>query len=44
VIVEWPEKLDVNLGWPVLRIHLEHVDESTRRIRMQGALAEALSA
>jgi tRNA threonylcarbamoyladenosine biosynthesis protein TsaE len=44
VIVEWPEKLDANLDWPVLRIHLEHVDENTRRIRMQGALAEALSA
>lgn len=44
VIVEWPEKLDANLDWPVLRIHLEHVDENTRRIRMQGAPADALRA
>lgn len=34
VIVEWPEKLTLNLDWPVLRIHLEHVDENTRRIRI----------
>lgn len=38
VIVEWPEKLELSLDWPVLRIHLEHVDENTRRIRLQGAL------
>jgi len=32
VIVEWPENLTVRPGWPVLRIHLDHVDEETRRI------------
>jgi tRNA threonylcarbamoyladenosine biosynthesis protein TsaE len=37
VIVEWPEKLDPNIGWPILRVYLEHVDESTRRIRMEGS-------
>ncbi|MGH9716069.1 MAG: tRNA (adenosine(37)-N6)-threonylcarbamoyltransferase complex ATPase subunit type 1 TsaE [Candidatus Acidiferrales bacterium] len=41
VIVEWPEKLNPNLDWPVLRICLEHVDENTRRIRMEGSVAAA---
>jgi tRNA threonylcarbamoyladenosine biosynthesis protein TsaE len=36
VIVEWPEKLSLNLDWPVLRVHLSHVDETTRRIRIEG--------
>ena len=36
VIVEWPEKLSLNLDWPVLRIHLSHVDETTRRLRIEG--------
>lgn len=39
VIVEWPEKLSLNPDWPILRIYLEHVDESTRRIRMEGSAA-----
>jgi tRNA threonylcarbamoyladenosine biosynthesis protein TsaE len=38
VIVEWPEKLTINLDWPVLRIHLSHVDENTRRIRTEDHL------
>src|SRR5579875_3867303 len=37
VIVEWPEKLLFALDWPVLRIHLSHVDESTRRIRIEDS-------
>ena len=32
VIVEWPEKLTLRIGWPTIRIHLEHVDEDVRRI------------
>jgi tRNA threonylcarbamoyladenosine biosynthesis protein TsaE len=36
VIVEWPEKLTLNLDWPVLRIHLSHVDETTRRLRIEA--------
>lgn len=32
VIVEWPEKLVLDTGWPVVRIHLEHVAEDVRRI------------
>ncbi|HXX19101.1 MAG TPA: tRNA (adenosine(37)-N6)-threonylcarbamoyltransferase complex ATPase subunit type 1 TsaE [Candidatus Acidoferrum sp.] len=36
VIVEWPEKLALRTDWPVLRIHLEHVAEDTRRITIEG--------
>lgn len=32
VLVEWPDRLAFDPGRPVLRIHLDHVDESTRRI------------
>ncbi|MGH9740542.1 MAG: tRNA (adenosine(37)-N6)-threonylcarbamoyltransferase complex ATPase subunit type 1 TsaE [Candidatus Acidiferrales bacterium] len=43
VIVEWPEKLTLNPDWPIVRIHLEHVDEQTRRISIEGpALAAAV--
>ena len=35
VLVEWPERMPpVRTGWPVVRIHLEHVDEETRRIQI----------
>jgi tRNA threonylcarbamoyladenosine biosynthesis protein TsaE len=43
VIVEWPEKLVLNVDWPILRIHLEHVDEQTRRIRMDGSAPSAIA-
>jgi tRNA threonylcarbamoyladenosine biosynthesis protein TsaE len=32
VIVEWPEKLSLRTDWPVVRVHLEHISEDTRRI------------
>ena len=32
VIVEWSEKFALRTDWPVVRIHLEHVAEETRRI------------
>jgi tRNA threonylcarbamoyladenosine biosynthesis protein TsaE len=32
VIIEWPEKFTLRTDWPVVRIHLEHVSEDTRRI------------
>jgi tRNA threonylcarbamoyladenosine biosynthesis protein TsaE len=32
VIVEWSEKFALRMDWPVVRIHLEHVAEDTRRI------------
>lgn len=40
VFVEWPDRLGplaVDAACPVLRIHLEHVDESTRRISLAPA-------
>jgi tRNA threonylcarbamoyladenosine biosynthesis protein TsaE len=36
VIVEWPDKLSLRTDWPVLRIHLDHVSEDTRRISISG--------
>jgi tRNA threonylcarbamoyladenosine biosynthesis protein TsaE len=42
VIVEWPEKLALTPDWPVLRIHLSHVDETTRRIRIEGSAVAAV--
>lgn len=35
VLVEWPERLRLRVGWPVLRLRLEHVDEETRRITFE---------
>jgi tRNA threonylcarbamoyladenosine biosynthesis protein TsaE len=32
VIVEWPDRLKLRSGWPVLQIQLEHISEGTRRI------------
>lgn len=32
VIVEWAEKFALETDWPVIRIHLDHVVEDTRRI------------
>jgi tRNA threonylcarbamoyladenosine biosynthesis protein TsaE len=37
VIVEWPEKLTLSAGWPVMRVHLEHIAEDTRRISITEA-------
>jgi tRNA A37 threonylcarbamoyladenosine biosynthesis protein TsaE len=37
VIVEWAEKFALRTEWPVVRIHLEHVAEETRRIWIEGA-------
>jgi tRNA threonylcarbamoyladenosine biosynthesis protein TsaE len=34
VIIEWPEKMTLRSGWPVVEISLEHVDENSRRIRV----------
>lgn len=36
VLVEWPERMPpVRTGWPMVTIHLEHVDEGTRKIRVE---------
>jgi tRNA threonylcarbamoyladenosine biosynthesis protein TsaE len=32
VIVEWPDRFKLRTGWPVVRVHLEHVSEDTRKI------------
>ena len=32
VVVEWAEKLALRTDWPIVRIHLEHVDDEVRRI------------
>lgn len=35
VIVEWADKLNLRTDWPVLRIQLEHVSETGRRISIE---------
>lgn len=36
VLVEWPERMPpTHTEWPIVRIKLEHVDESTRRINVE---------
>ena len=37
VIVEWPEKMAIRTDWPLLRIELEHVDETSRKLRVLDA-------
>lgn len=32
VIVEWAERLSLRTDWPKISVHLEHVNEDTRRI------------
>lgn len=39
VIVEWPEKFAIRTDWPVMRIHLEHVEEDARRITIEDSAA-----
>lgn len=40
VIVEWPEKFTMRTDWPVLRIHLEHVAEDSRRVTIEDSAAQ----
>jgi len=35
VIIEWPENFTLRTDWPIVRIHLEHVSEDTRRISIE---------
>jgi tRNA threonylcarbamoyladenosine biosynthesis protein TsaE len=37
VIIEWSEKIALDSQWPTIRIHLEHVNEETRRITITPA-------
>lgn len=39
VIVEWSEKFSLSTGWPVVRIHLDHVSEDARRIVIEDVPA-----
>jgi len=39
VIVEWPDKFTLRTEWPVVRIHLEHVADDTRRITIEDSEA-----
>jgi tRNA threonylcarbamoyladenosine biosynthesis protein TsaE len=36
IIVEWPDRLNLPTGWPVLNIRLEHVSEDVRKITIEG--------
>ena len=39
VLVEWSEKFTISTGWPMLRIHLDHVSEDARRIVIEDESA-----
>lgn len=39
VIVEWPDKFTLRTEWPVVRIHLEHVADDTRRITIEDSVS-----
>jgi tRNA threonylcarbamoyladenosine biosynthesis protein TsaE len=38
VLIEWPERMALRTEWPITRIHLDHVDESTRRIKIASPI------
>ncbi len=38
VIVEWSEKFALRTDWPIVRIHLEHLAEDTRRISIDDGM------
>jgi len=37
VIVEWPDRLQLRMDWPIVRIALEHVSEDARRIVIEDS-------
>ena len=37
VIVEWPDRLQLRMDWPIVRISLEHVSEEARRIVIEDS-------
>jgi tRNA threonylcarbamoyladenosine biosynthesis protein TsaE len=37
VIVEWAEKMTLRTDWPIVRVHLEHAGDDTRRISVMDA-------
>lgn len=36
VVVEWSEKFSLRSDWPVVRVHLEHLDAGARRITIEA--------
>jgi tRNA threonylcarbamoyladenosine biosynthesis protein TsaE len=34
VLIEWPERMALRTEWPITYVYLEHVDESTRRVKI----------
>jgi tRNA threonylcarbamoyladenosine biosynthesis protein TsaE len=42
VIIEWPDKAALSIGWPILEIDLDHVDENSRRIRLSASDSAAV--
>ena len=43
VLIEWPERMRLRTGWPVLRIALEHVAEDVRKITIAKIVPEKLA-
>jgi tRNA threonylcarbamoyladenosine biosynthesis protein TsaE len=35
ILIEWPDRMTLRTDWPVVRIHLEHVDEETRKVTVE---------
>jgi tRNA threonylcarbamoyladenosine biosynthesis protein TsaE len=37
VVIEWAEKVSLRTDWPALQVHLEHVDEGSRKIAIDDS-------
>jgi tRNA threonylcarbamoyladenosine biosynthesis protein TsaE len=35
ILIEWPDRMTLRTDWPVVRIHLDHVDEETRKVTVE---------
>lgn len=40
VLIEWPDRMRLRSGWPVLRVGLEHAGDDARRITVHEVAAE----
>lgn len=43
VLIEWPERMRLRTGWPVLRIGLDHVAEDVRKITIAEIVPQKLA-
>lgn len=43
LIIEWSERFVLRCNWPVIRIHLEHLENDRRRIRISDLALPPLS-